>query len=240
VLIVNAGGAWNWTDCDTFLEAACLEAMRGGRIRVYFSGLSQPDNHEPNTVRDRIVGLMAEYPACFGERMAQRRPITVEMEWARGGRDIAMMLRAGDLGLSVSKDGFETWQSHRVRVIDYLGAGLPLLASGDDLLSAGFCDPRLRAMPGSVDSYRDILRSLEDGRLHDLSVLRETTLRRARENLDGEAIYRRVLDHILATPARTPADLAGLPPGFIQLIEQHSDARFEDDLRQRLRTLLQA
>ncbi len=238
VLVVNAGGTWNWTDCDTFVEAACQHAQAGGRTRVYLSGLAQPDNPEPNQVRDRILALMREYPDCFAQQVGDARAITIERDWAQGGRDICHFLRAGDLGLSVNKPGFEGWQSHRVRVLDYLGAGLPLLCAGDDLLAQAFCDPRLRAQPGSVESYRDVLRALEDGRLADLRTLRRDTTRRARAALDGDESYGAALDHILATPRRDAAEIAALPPGFLDRIEAQSDARLREEVRGRLGELL--
>ncbi len=239
VLIVNAGGAWNWTDCDTFLEAVCLHTRQGGRrIRVYFSGITQPDNHEINRVRDRIVELVSLYPECFSSELGDGRPIYIEGDWSRGGRDIHTFLKAGDLGLSVSKIGFEGWQSHRVRVVDYIGAGLPLLAAGDDLLTAELCRPELRASPGSIQSYLEILQRLAAGGAAGIAALKRQVVEAHRAALDGDLIYGSVIDQIMRTPRRSPDSIAALERNFLELIQQQSEDRLRDEVQQKLRNML--
>ncbi len=238
LLVVNAGGAWNWTDCDTFLEAACLHFRQGGRIRVYFSGITQPDNHEVNRVRDRILELLAQYPECFSNEMGDGRPIYIERDWSRGGRDIHTFLMAGDLGLSVNKVGFEGWQSHRVRIVDYIGAGLPLLAAGDDLLTGEFCQPQFRAVPGSIQSYLDILQALEAGGAARTAALKRQVMDEHRVALDGDVIYGGVIDKIMAMPRRAPESIAGLERNFLELIEQQSEQRLRDEVQLKLRKML--
>ncbi len=238
ILIVNAGGAWNWTDCDTFLEAACLHFRQGGRTRVYFSGITQPDNHEINRVRDRILELLAQYPECFSNEMGDGRPIYIERDWSRGGRDIHTFLQAGDLGLSVNKVGFEGWQSHRVRIVDYIGAGLPLLAAGDDMLTCEFCRPNLRAVPGSVQSYLDILRELEAGGRPQIASLKQEVVQEHRATLDGDVIYGRAIDTIMAMPRRSAEEIGGLERNFLELIEQQSEERLRDEVQMKLRKML--
>ena len=238
VLIVNAGGTWNWTDCDTFLEAVCLHARDGGGVRVYFSGITQPDNHEVNRVRDRILELLVQYPECFSQEMGDGRPIYIERDWACGGRDIHDFLKAGDLGLSVNKVGFEGWQSHRVRIVDYIGAGLPLLAAGDDRLSREFCTPPLRAIPGSIASYAAILQRLEAGGTAALAPLKRQTVVEHRAALDGDLIYGEAIDRIMAMPRRDPQAIAGLERNFLELIERQSEDRLRDEVQLKLRKVL--
>ena len=238
ILVVNAGGAWNWTDCDTFLEAACLHFRQGGRTRVYFSGITQPDNHEINRVRDRIMELLAQYPECFSNEMGDGRPIYIERDWSRGGREIHAFLQAGDLGLSVNKVGFEGWQSHRVRIVDYIGAGLPLLAAGDDLLTAEFCRPDLRGIPGSIERYIEILQALDAGGRTQIESLKAEVIGEHRVALDGDAIYGRAIDTIMRMPRRSAEEIAGLERNFLELIEQQSEARLRDEVQTKLRKML--
>ncbi len=243
VLIVNAGGAWNWTDCDTFMEAVCLHWRQnqhrgGGRVRVYFSGITQPDNHEVNRVRDRILELLVQYPECFSNEMGDGRPIYIERDWSRGGRDIHTFLQAGDLGLSVNKVGFEGWQSHRVRIVDYIGAGLPLLAAGDDLLTREFCEPRFRAVSGSIDSYLEILAAIESGGGAAMAALKRQVVDEHRAALDGDVIYGGVIDRIMEAPRRSPELIAALDRNFLDLIQQQSEDRLRDEVQVKLRKML--
>ena len=238
LLVVNAGGAWNWTDCDTFLEAACLHARQGGRVRVYFSGITQPDNHEINHVRDRIETLLQQYPECFSNEMGDGRPIYIERDWSRGGVDIHAFLKAADLGLSVNKVGFEGWQSHRVRIVDYIGSGLPLLAAGDDLLTAEFCRPSLRAVPGSIESYLGILRELEAGGRSGVDALRRQVSEEHLAALDGDVIYGAAIEKIMAMPRRDPDAIAAIPLSFLELLERQSDERLRDEVQLKLRKML--
>jgi hypothetical protein len=160
-LFVNAGGAWGWTDCDTFLEAVCryLEA-KGSGVRVYFSGITQEKNYEYNPVAENIKNIMSNNPSMFADKITDKAPIYIERNWSTGGKDIWKALIAGDVGIHVNKNTFESWQSHRVRFIDYLHAGLSILSTRGDLTSSRSKECCFFSNSGDVESYLGALNEI--------------------------------------------------------------------------------
>jgi glycosyltransferase involved in cell wall biosynthesis len=151
-VILWGGGIYNWFDPLTLLRA--VDKLRGRlpNVRVYFLGLKHPNPHVPEmrmAVQTRRLadelGLVDTH-AFFNEG------------WVEYGDRQNYLLEA-DLGVSTHLDHVETEFSFRTRILDYLWAGLPVVATGGDSLAqlieahgAGIGVP-----PGDVDALEQAL-----------------------------------------------------------------------------------
>jgi len=166
VMFINAGGAWGWTDTDTFIEAFCLFSQScPHKFRVYFSGIKQENNSDANLVAEKIYRLADTYPRLFSDQPgSETSPIYLERDWARGGKEVAHHLAIADIGINLSKSGFEAWQSHRVRFIDYLAYGLPVLNTQGDYGSELNAEACFSCESESLESYMSVFERLHTRR----------------------------------------------------------------------------
>jgi GT2 family glycosyltransferase len=127
-VILWGGGIYNWFDPLTLLRAVDKLRVRLPNVRVYFLGLKHPNPHVPEmrmAVETRRLaddlGLTGTH-AFFNEGW-------VEYD------DRQNYLLEADLGISTHLDHVETEFSFRTRILDYLWAGLPVVATGGDSLA---------------------------------------------------------------------------------------------------------
>lgn len=211
VLIANAGGAWSWTDCDTVVSAFIKYAKRHDtRIRLYFPGLRQADNTDLNPVADRIEGLKKRHPEMFGEKLRENKPICIETSWSDAGRRLPQVLEAADIGLSVSKKSFESWQSHRVRFVDYLQIELPVLCTSESLLAEEISGAALKVEGGDEASYQKIFKELDNSVEYLESARNEVLIRR--EFLRSDVSYANVVRTVEQMDRRV---IHHLPPSVL-------------------------
>jgi glycosyltransferase involved in cell wall biosynthesis len=129
-VLVWGGGLWGWLDPVTPMRAVRLLAERGGpRVHLVLLGAARP-------------ALAASGQAGAGERaLAAAREggllgelVHVNAGWVpyaeRGG-----WLADADLGVTAHHDHLEARYAHRTRVLDYLWAGLPVVATRGDALA---------------------------------------------------------------------------------------------------------
>jgi glycosyltransferase involved in cell wall biosynthesis len=126
-VLVWGGGLWGWLDPVTPMRAVRLLAERGGpRVHLVLLGAARP-------------ALAASGQAAAGERaLAAAREdgelVHVNTGWVpyaeRGG-----WLADANLGVTAHHDGLEARYAHRTRVLDYLWAGLPVVATSGDALA---------------------------------------------------------------------------------------------------------
>lgn len=210
ILVVNSGGAWSWTDCDTTLEAFVRYLDKANsRIKFYFPALRQPDNLEPNAVADTIERMMKKFPRLFSSKLSARSRICIESSWSVGGRALPTVLDAADLGLCVSKGGFESWQSHRVRFVDYATHGLPALST-PCLLSEKFLTSSVIVKPEAIGSYLNAFDFI-DNFSEKLSEMKLSLLEE-RKFLSSDNTYAPALKKIKKSTRR---DVQGLEYSFI-------------------------
>ena len=166
IAIINSGGPWDWTDIETFLHGF-VQAVRAGatRLKFYQMGLRQKDNSD-HAYTDRVFRkIIHENPDLLGKNL-----IIIE-EWERASTCLPDYNYGADIGINISKDSAENYQSHRVRFIEYIKAGLPVLnTEGDYMGTYAAKEACLLVRPGDPQSYKNILLQLNDGEidLHEL------------------------------------------------------------------------
>ena len=127
-LLLWGGGIYNWFDPLTLLRA--VDRLRGTHpdVRLYFMGLRHP-NPEIPTMR----------MAVDAQRLAAELGLVGSHVFFNEGwvphDDRQDILLEADLGLSTHLDHVETAFSFRTRILDYLWAGLPVVATEGDSLA---------------------------------------------------------------------------------------------------------
>ncbi len=157
-LLVWGGGIWDWFDPLTLLRALSKIKSYRDDIKAYFPGLKPPN---PNSGKMAIIDeFMAE---------ARRLDLLDSTVFINSGwtsyEDRANYLLEADAGVSLHRDSLETRFAFRTRILDYLWAGLPVIASKGDCW-ADIIENRglgITVFPGDVDdAAQAILRMADD------------------------------------------------------------------------------
>ena len=221
-VILWGGGIYNWFDPLTLLRAVDKLRSRVPDVRVYFLGIRHP-NPDVGEMRRTIETLeLADELGLTGTH------VFFNDDWVEYDDRPNYLLEA-DVGVSTHLDHVETAFSFRTRVLDYLWAGLPVVATQGDAL-AGVIERTgagLTVPPGDVDALEEALfRVLEDP---ELKAWCQEAARTAAsefhwtEVLDPLVQYCRnpvrapdLLDPELAATVRDPLDLATWRPRTIR------------------------
>ena len=137
-VVLWGGGAWDWFDPLTLVEAWPAVVQQVPDARLWFLGLHlTTDNVKHMRVAHRATLRAAELgltddSVFFGD-------------WVPYEMREAYLLEA-DLGVTVARDLAETRLSFRTRVLDYLWAGLPVVTTDGDVLSDLVRNERLGAV----------------------------------------------------------------------------------------------
>ncbi len=150
-LVLWGGGAWDWFDPLTLVEAWPAVVEQVPDARLWFLGLHLTTDNVKHmrvahraTVRAAELGL-TDTSVFFGD-------------WVPYDLRESYLLEA-DLGVTVARDLAETRLSFRTRVLDYLWAGLPVVTTEGDVLSDLVRNERLGTVvpPGDPKALTDAL-----------------------------------------------------------------------------------
>ena len=223
IAIVNGGGVWRWTEVNNFLRGFCA-AVRAGDTKLHFflSGFRQTDNTDHADyiaetcaiLRENIdlVGgadarafvlqaTSAQQAAARDDANPGRGHIHFRADWKAATRVLPEMLSACDFGLNVSADTVENWQSHRVRCLDYIRYGLPIISTTGDLISERDAREVTVTVPErSPAAFQETLHRIATG------AVRADDMREAfalvRDRLDTRNTFGRLLLLVSATPRK--------------------------------------
>jgi glycosyltransferase involved in cell wall biosynthesis len=126
-VVLWAGGVYNWFDPLTLVRAVDRLRRRLPTVRLYFLGLQHPN---PNIPEMRTAGRLR---SLAGELGLTGRHVFFNEGWVDYDARAGFLLDA-DVGVSTHLDHVETSYSFRTRILDYLWAGLPVVATGGDAL----------------------------------------------------------------------------------------------------------
>lgn len=124
-LLVWGGGIWDWFDPFTLLEALAKIAAQRPDIKVYFPGINPPS---PDS---RKLAVVEEFLAQARKLDLLDTTVFVNRDWTPYEERADYLLEA-DAGISLHRDSLETRFAFRTRMLDYLWAGLPVIASRGD------------------------------------------------------------------------------------------------------------
>ncbi len=157
-VLLWGGGIYNWFDPITLLRAVDLLRQRVPSVRLFFMGLRHPN---PDIPEMRMAVAARELAAELGLTGTH---VFFNEDWVDYDERQNYLLEA-DVGVSIHLDHIETALSFRTRVLDYLWASLPVIATKGDAL-ADLIEARglgITVPPGDVDALADALfRMLDD------------------------------------------------------------------------------
>ncbi len=131
-VVLWGGGVWNWLDPETAIDAiGLIDERRGGgpRTHLVMMGIGRPASEELDAMRagQRMLGHLTR-SGLEGE------VVHVNHGWVdydeRGG-----WLLEADIGVSTHHDHLESRLAFRTRILDYIWAALPIVATSGDTLS---------------------------------------------------------------------------------------------------------
>ncbi|HLF24914.1 MAG TPA: glycosyltransferase family 4 protein [Anaerolineae bacterium] len=155
-VVLWGGGIWNWLDAPTLIRALARIARQRTDIKLFFMGITHP---RPLTER---MTAAAEAVALSDALGLTGRAIFFN-EWI-AYTDRENYLLEADVGVSLHRDQLETRFSFRTRFLDYVWAGLPIVATRGDVLSEQVDARRLGRVvqPGDVDGVAEAILTLLD------------------------------------------------------------------------------
>lgn len=128
-VVLWGGGIWNWFDPLTLIRAAALMEARAPEVKFFFLGVRHPDPSSKQMSMSRDAQALAERLGLVG------RQVFFNEAWVDYERRQDYLLDS-DVGISLHLDHVETEFSFRTRILDYIWAGLPIVATTGDAFAA--------------------------------------------------------------------------------------------------------
>jgi GT2 family glycosyltransferase len=156
-LLLWGGGIYNWFDPLTLIRGLAAVAEELPRIKLFFMGKAHPNPDVPKMRMAEAAHRLARELGLLGTR------VFFNEGWVDYEERASYLLEA-DLGVSTHFEHIETAYSFRTRILDYLWAGLPILATEGDSLSrlTKASGLGLVVPPEDVDAVAEALRRLHD------------------------------------------------------------------------------
>jgi len=125
VVILNAGGAWKWTQFNEFLRAfiSVAKDQPHGKLIFIQPALGQEQNAEHASYHKETLKIIDSLP------QSEKSNLIIGLDWLEAGQQMDSYLTAADFGLNINRDSLEQWQSYRVRVLEYISKSLPVIMS---------------------------------------------------------------------------------------------------------------
>ena len=222
-VIIWGGGVYNWFDPLTLVRAVDLLRHDHPDVRLYFMGLKHPNPGVPDM---KIAWELQELSAELGLTGTH---VFFNHGWVPYEERADYLLDA-DLGVSTHFQHVETQFSFRTRILDYLWAGLPIVATEGDTFAGLIAEHGLgRVVPEQdVEALRSALADL----LYDDAAA--SAARAAVTAFAGRFAWRETL-RPLAEFCRAPrraADLVGVvrDPEERAAVYRRERPRLRDDL----------
>ena len=128
-VVLWGGGIYNWFDPLTLIRAVDKLRRRLPEVRLFFLGMKHP-NPEVREMR------MADDAVALAEELGLAGThVFFNEDWVAYDDRQNYLLEA-DIGVSTHLDHVETEFSFRTRILDYLWAALPIVATSGDSLAA--------------------------------------------------------------------------------------------------------
>lgn len=124
-VILWGGGVYNWFDPLTLIRAVDRLAKKHNNVRLYFLGVKHPN---PGVPKMRMTQEAMDLSDSLG---LTGKHVFFNHDWV-DYNDRHNYLLDADCGVSTHFEHIETQYSFRTRILDYLWAGLPIVATNGD------------------------------------------------------------------------------------------------------------
>lgn len=155
-VILWGGGIWNWLDALTLIRAMGLIIGQRKDVKLFFMGIERPNVS--------AVRMEAAHQAIdLSKDLGLHDRYVFFNDWVPYAERQNFLLEA-DIGASLHLDHIETRFSFRTRLLDYVWAGLPTIATTGDVLSKALADEGLARLvaPGDVKGVAETILSMLD------------------------------------------------------------------------------
>jgi GT2 family glycosyltransferase len=156
-LLLWGGGIYNWFDPLTLIRAVEKVVADHDDVKLFFMGAAHPNPAVPKMRMASAAYRLAEELGLLGTH------VFFNEGWVEYERRADYLLEA-DLGVSTHFEHIETAFSYRTRILDYLWASLPIVATEGDSLSRLIHahDLGLTVPPEDVDALATAIRRLRN------------------------------------------------------------------------------
>lgn len=124
-VVLWGGGIYNWFDPLTLIRAISEISKKHSDIKLVFMGTQHPNPHVPE------MKMSFEARQLASDLHLTNKQVFFNEGWVPYDERADFLLDA-DLGVSTHLDHLETAFSFRTRILDYLWAGLPIVATNGD------------------------------------------------------------------------------------------------------------
>ncbi|WP_341957016.1 glycosyltransferase [Microbacterium sp. LWH13-1.2] len=124
-VIIWGGGVYNWFDPLTLVKAVQVLSKRHADVKLYFLGMKYPN---PDVHESQMAAATVRLSDELGLTDSH---VFFNMDWVDYDDRINYLLDA-DVAVSTHSNHIETAFSFRTRILDYLWAGLPVVATDGD------------------------------------------------------------------------------------------------------------
>lgn len=136
-VLLWGGGIWNWFDAPTLIRALPLILRQRNDVKIFFMGTQRPN--QAVAKMDAVDEAIA-----LSKSLGLYDTHIFFNDWVPYEERQNYLLEA-DIGVSLHLDYVETRFAFRTRLLDYLWAGLPIVATtgdvlGEDLASMGVAE----------------------------------------------------------------------------------------------------
>ncbi len=128
LILVWGGGIWNWFDPLTVIRAVHETRDRLPNLRLVFPATSVPSPDVPPMHMLEAARSLSAALGLTGSR------VFFGSSWIPYSEHGAILLES-DIGISLHQSSVETRFSFRTRILDYLWAGLPIIATEGDSMA---------------------------------------------------------------------------------------------------------
>lgn len=125
LVLIWAGGVYNWFDPLTLVRAVDLVRHDLPQLRLFFLGMTHPNPAVPEM---EMAGALRSLVADLG---LQGRHVFFNEGWVPYSQRASYLLEA-DVGVSTHLEHLETAFSFRTRILDYIWATVPIVATAGD------------------------------------------------------------------------------------------------------------
>lgn len=126
-VILWGGGLWNWLDPQTLIKAMPDVSRRHPNVKLFFMGTKSPNPHSARMDGPARAVKLSQELGLYNKTVFFN-------EWVPYQERQNYLLEA-DIGATLHLNHIETRFSFRTRFLDYIWAGLPILATEGDVIS---------------------------------------------------------------------------------------------------------
>ena len=126
-VIMWGGGIWDWFDPITLIKAVNEISKKRDDVKLFFMGVKHPNS---DVSKMSIISKVIELSKHFGIN----NKYVFFNQWV-SYEDRQNYLLESDIGVSLHLESIEALYSFRTRILDYIWARLPILATKGDYMS---------------------------------------------------------------------------------------------------------